>query len=132
MSSLDHWPVVAALTFAGSGLGGACRHLLSERLSRWKPASLPAPTWLVNVSGSFLIGLLAYAPWEGSGTGAAEHLRVFLIFGFAGGYTTVSAFSLQTWQLFAEGETGLGLAYAVGSLATCLLAAAAGGFLVSR
>lgn len=82
-------------------------------------------TFVINVTGSFVIGVVA----EGVQTrafGGAPLLRVFLMTGILGGYTTFSTFSLDTWQLVNERAVMLAVAYAAGSVILGLIAAFCG------
>jgi fluoride exporter len=78
----------------------------------------------VNVAGSFLIGILGALAVE-HGVFSTEQ-RIFLITGILGGFTTFSAFSLETRLLFRAGDAGQGALYVGLSLALCLLAVWAG------
>ncbi len=89
--------------------------------------SFPWGTLAVTVVGCFLIGLLA--------TLADEHrlltplLRLFLIAGVLGGFTTFSTFGLETWRLAEEGLSSIALGNVVASVGATLVAIAAGVFL---
>lgn len=87
------------LTFAGSALGGLARHLLGGWLDRRAGGGFPFGTLAVNVSGAFVIGLVASARWEGD----PVLVRQFLMYGVLGGYTTVSTFTLHTLHLLQAG-----------------------------
>jgi fluoride exporter len=106
----------------GSALGGVARHGVSEAILRHAdPAGVPWWTILVNVSGSFAIGYCAQSLAPDS-----SELRAFLMVGVLGGYTTFSAFSLQTLELARNGDwTGAALNVAL-SVVLCLAAVAAG------
>jgi CrcB protein len=88
---------------AGSAVGGVLRYLVSYAF-RTHPAPLPYWTLAVNVIGGFVIGLTA-ATLIGS-----ERTRLLVITGFCGGFTTFSAFSLETLELFQSGASGWGMA----------------------
>ncbi len=114
-----NWIGFLLLTFAGSSLGGLCRYLLSGWVSSRFGERFPAGTMVVNVSGALLIGFI----WAAAAPGP---LRDFLTFGFLGGYTTVSSFTLNTLNLLQDGEwlyAGWNLA---GTYALCLAAVFAG------
>jgi fluoride exporter len=114
--------VTVAVTVA-AGLGAVTRYLLDRTVQRRTSARFPVGTLAVNVTGSFLLGLVVgltahhgFASTTGTVIGA----------GFAGGYTTLSTWA---WESLALGETGAGTAAVVnvvGSLALGLLAGAAG------
>ena len=112
---MDNWITFLLLTFTGSSLGGLCRHLLSGSVARRYGERFPTGTIAVNVSGAFLIGLV----WTAFEPGA---VRDFLMFGFLGGYTTVSSFTLNTLNLLQDGEWGYALGNLLGSYFFCLAA----------
>ena len=109
----------------GSVLGGMARFWLSGLVARRVGETFPWGTLVINVSGAFLIGVLA-ASAAGHGTFAAVRPWQFAVTGFLGCYTTVSSFSLQTLSLARDGEISLAAWNTVLSLALCLLAVAAG------
>ena len=94
------------LVALGGGLGTALRY----GVGRWAIAVLgpgfPFGTFAVNIIGGFLMGLLAgwLARMSTGNTGGAEELRLLLGVGVLGGFTTFSAFSLQTLRLIQEGD----------------------------
>lgn len=105
------------------GAAGATLRALVSLLGTSLGAALWA-TWLVNVLGSFAIGLLwglaAEAAWF-------QHWgRALLVVGLLGGFTTFSAFSLETLQLLGSGRWPVALGYAVATVAACVAAAALG------
>ncbi len=107
----------------GSAIGGVgrywCNGLVSERFGE----TFPWGTILVNVAGSFIIGIVAAlgASFDRPGFPGPE-VRAFLMVGFCGGYTTFSAFSLQTLVLLREGAWAHALGNIVLSVALCLIA----------
>ena len=111
-------PTWLAVAFGGAG-GAVLRWLLSTRLN----TSLPWGTLLVNVLGSFAIGYL-FVVLDGRGIGDPH--RAGIIVGLLGGFTTFSAFSLETMQLIELGAIKTALLYVAGSLIICLIAAFAG------
>ena len=104
----------AAGTLARFGIGA----LLAPSSARF-----PVATLLVNVSGSFAIGWLAGG---GSLLATAPTTRLALTVGFCGGFTTFSAFSLETVALLERGEAGRAALYAVLSVLLSVAAAALG------
>jgi CrcB protein len=88
---------------AGSAAGGVLRYLVSY-LCRAHPAPLPYWTLAVNVIGGFCIGLGA-AMLMGS-----ERGKLLMLTGFCGGFTTFSAFSLETLELFQTGAAAWAMA----------------------
>jgi fluoride exporter len=103
----------------GGALGTIARYFLSEHVGVGQ--EFPWATLLINVSGSFAIGLAATAVAEGRWFGTTEG-RVFFMTGLCGGFTTFSAFSLQTLVLAQRGEWLRAGAYVVGSVVLSLVA----------
>lgn len=100
------------------GAGSLCRYLLWRAVTN-PEAGFPAGTLTVNLLGCFCIGLLAK-------TVSNEVLRLTLITGFLGGFTTFSAFSLETFQLLRNGMVATAVCYVTASNAGGLAAAWAG------
>lgn len=111
----------------GSALGGVARYLLGGWVQRLAGGVFPWGTLLVNLSGSFLLGLIARYAIESAALSA--EVRTFLTLGFCGGYTTFSTFSWETARLLEDGDwrratvyvaasVGLALAGTVGGIAT--------------
>jgi CrcB protein len=112
------------VVFLGAGLGGALRHGVNVGASRLFGYDFPFGTLIVNILGSFAMGLLAgYFAFRPS---VPQHLRLFLTTGILGGFTTFSAFSLDTALLMERHAYWLAAAYVVGSLMAGLLALFAG------
>lgn len=106
----------------GGALGSLCRWWLSELFLRLGLGFFPWATLLANVSGSFLIGLLATLTGPDGRVTILPELRLALMVGFCGGYTTFSSFSLQTLALLQTGEVREAAANVLLSLVLCLLA----------
>lgn len=108
------------IVFVGAGIGGALRHGVNVGAARAFGYGFPFGTLIVNVAGSFAMGVLAgyfaYRP------GVAQHLRLFLTTGVLGGFTTFSAFSLDAALLVERHAFGLALGYMAGSVAASLSA----------
>lgn len=88
-----------ALVALGSAVGGVARHWSGALIASPAAGAFPWATLFVNVTGSFLIGVLA-AVLDSDNRMARE----FLMVGVLGGYTTFSAFSLQTLELLRDGK----------------------------
>jgi len=108
------------IVFLGTGIGGALRHGVNVGSARLFGYGFPYGTMIVNVVGSFLMGVLAgYFAFR---PGLAQHARLFLTTGILGGFTTFSAFSLDTALLVERHAYGLAAGYAVGSVAASVSA----------
>lgn len=109
----------------GGALGSVARYwiaLWAAPLSR----SLPWGTVLINVAGSFAIGLFGTLTLAHGRHPVPETARLFFMVGVCGGFTTFSSFSLQTLDLLRAGAPGRALANAVLSVLLCLSAVALG------
>ena len=115
-------PTVLAVAVFG-GLGALGRYGIQRALDR-SGASLPWGTILVNVSGSFLLGLLFALVIER--VHGPDWVRLGLTLGLLGGFTTFSTFSLQTFRLIEEGSHAAAVGNALGSVALGLVAVTIG------
>jgi len=112
------------IVFLGAGLGGALRHGVNVGAARMFGYGFPFGTLIVNIAGSFLMGLLAgYFVFR---PGISQHFRLFLTTGILGGFTTFSAFSLDTALLIERHAYWLAAAYVAGSVAASVIALFAG------
>jgi CrcB protein len=117
-------PVVLQIAIGGA-IGAVFRYLVGVQVSRLAGSAFPWATLAVNVSGSFVMGLAAMVLLHRGDPGLHRYAP-FLMTGILGGYTTFSAFSLETVLLVERGRADLALAYAVGSVALSVAAFAAG------
>lgn len=119
---MDAWSKIVVLSVGGA-LGTNARYWLGVGMSGWVSPRFPWATFAINVSGSFAIGFaaIALARWA-----PQPNVRLLAVVGFLGGYTTFSAFSLDSLILFEEGHTGLMLANTIGSVVAGLAAVALG------
>ena len=106
----------------GGAAGSVARHLLGSYVGA-RTVGLPWGTLLVNVTGSLLLGFLARSVVDRSHSPA---LAAALTVGFCGGYTTFSAFSVETVLLLERGAWARALLYALASVTLCVGGAAAG------
>ncbi len=109
---------------AGGALGSVARYFLGVHVGRILGMGFPWATLVINVTGSFLIGVLAESfalRWD-----AAPSTRVFLVVGICGGYTTFSTFSLDVVTLVNRGEYVAAGAYILASVAVSIAALYAG------
>ena len=99
------------------GLGGFFGSIARYAIAIWLPPAasgrFPLATFAVNCIGCLLIGVLAGAL---SRSPATESARLFLVTGILGGFTTFSAFGLESIHLLRRGEFGLALLYILGSV----------------
>jgi CrcB protein len=112
------------IVFLGGGFGAALRHGINLAVARLLGTAFPYGTLLINITGSFVMGLVAaYFAFKGDAT---QHWRLFLTTGILGGYTTFSAFSLDAALLYERGEMGLAALYVVASVAISIAGLFAG------
>jgi CrcB protein len=118
------------IVFLGGGIGSMLRHAVNVMSARALGTAFPYGTLTVNVVGSIAMGLFAgYFAFKGD---AAQSWRLFLMTGILGGYTTFSAFSLDTAVLYERGEFGLALAYVIASVGVSISGLFAGLMLVRQ
>jgi CrcB protein len=102
------------LVFFGGGLGATLRHVINVSCAKCWGTAFPYGTFIINVTGSTVMGLIAgYLAFKGE---ASQPWRLLLMTGILGGYTTFSAFSLDSALLYERGELGLAAAYVLGSV----------------
>ncbi|MFN0068075.1 MAG: fluoride efflux transporter FluC [Limisphaerales bacterium] len=121
---MDAWRMYLWVAFGG-GLGSVARVATGAWLARIG-ATPHGATLAVNVTGSLLIGVLAALTLPGGRWSVGPAGQPFLMAGFCGGFTTFSAFSLQTIELLRGRATGMALLNVAVSVALCLVAAWAG------
>ena len=119
---------VAGVAIAGA-LGALARYGLSSAISSRGPRTFPTATFVINISGSFVLGLLAILLTERFV--ASVSLRTSLTVGFLGAYTTFSTFSLETFRLLDDGAVAVAAAYVAASVVLGVVAAYLG-VLVAR
>jgi CrcB protein len=94
--------------FLGGGIGASLRYLIQTLLGKHNGMSFPISTFLVNVLGCILIGVLAglilKLKWN-------EHVILFVFTGLLGGFTTFSSFSLEFVQLLKNNQVGIAFLY---------------------
>ncbi len=106
--------------FIGGGLGSVARWVAASFVGNRFGQTFPWGTLVVNVFGSFLIGLFVATTGPSGRWVAPDTVRQFVIVGMFGGFTTFSAFSLQTLQLAQAGAWGRAGANCLLSLVLCL------------
>lgn len=116
------------LVLVGGGIGSAVRYLTAMWMANRLGAAFPWGTLTVNIAGSFLIGLLATLADEAGSLGPG--VRLFLVAGVLGGFTTFSSFSLETLRLVEDREIARAVLNVAANLilgfAAALLGVAAG------
>lgn len=113
---------ILAIALAGA-LGSVARYLLGRLVQQSAHVAFPVGTLLVNVAGCLIIGLLARHFLNDE---TQPVLQASLVVGFCGGFTTFSAFSLETLGLIQAGNWPKALAYVLASVLLCLGGTAAG------
>ena len=99
----------ALIVFAGGGLGAVIRHLVNQGVTRLLGSEFPWGVMLINISGSFIMGLAAAFFAFKADASWSQPIRLFLTTGVLGGYTTFSAFSLEVVLLWDRAAAGHGL-----------------------
>ena len=106
----------------GGALGSVARFWMSNFVTARFGISFPWGTLFVNVTGSLLIGIFAAMSESGGRLAGMITLRQFLVVGICGGYTTFSAFSVQTLDLMRAGNWPAVVGNVMASVLTCLVA----------
>ena len=125
MAGATTWLAVAA----GGALGSVARFWMTGAVAAAMGARFPWGTLIINILGSFVIGATAGLTLTPERMGLHPDVRVFVMVGICGGFTTFSSFSLQTLELIQGGEMASALAYIAGSVLLCLAFVWAGWFL---
>lgn len=112
------------LVALGGALGSVARYLVNLWSTRLAGSGFPWGTLTVNLVGSLLIGL--FAEMIARRFNASAEMRLFLITGILGGFTTFSAFSLDAVSLITRGDSGLGVIYIAASIGLSIAAVFAG------
>ena len=114
--------LVTVYVAAGGALGSALRYGLNRWLTQLLGDALPWGTILINIAGSFVIGLFTALFAGAAGASTPVEIRLFVLVGVCGGYTTFSSFSLQTLTLLQTGQPVRAIVNVVASVVLCLLA----------
>lgn len=123
---MDRYLVV----LAGAGLGGLARYVAGSWIMVKYGGRFPLGTFLINVSGSFLIGALMTLFTERFQP--HPNWRLFLVVGVLGGYTTFSSFEYETYQSVRDGAGWMGMLYLTSSVALGYLGVWLGALLTAR
>lgn len=105
---------------AAGAAGAVLRYLITQGVTSVLGRGFPFGTLVVNVLGSFLVGVLFVVFWERAEAG--EQLRLILVVGLLGSLTTFSAFSLDTWVFLQQGAYLKAAANILLNVAICLVA----------
>ncbi len=112
------------LVAVGGAFGSVARYLVGLGATRLAGPNFPFGTLTVNIAGAFAIGLLV--EMIARRFDASAEMRVFIVTGILGGFTTWSSFTLDTMVLFERGEIGLSALYLLASLLVSFAAVFAG------
>lgn len=99
---------------AGGAIGAVARHFVSSQITHWLGSGFPWGILIVNVAGSFAMGVLVEASalvWSPS-----PELRAFITVGMLGAFTTFSTFSLEVVLLYERGQMALAAGYVASSV----------------
>ncbi len=110
----------------GGALGSVARYWMTNAVAALTGPRFPWGTIVINILGSFLIGLVAYLTTPVGRVPISFDIRAFVIAGICGGYTTFSSFSLQTLELARTGHWAQAGGNVLLSVVLCLLAVWAG------
>lgn len=105
----------------GGALGSMARFWMANAVAAVAGPAFPWGTLGINIIGSFVIGLFYALTGPGGRFDVSSDMRIFVMIGLCGGFTTFSSFSLQTLLLLQDGHTLRAGAYILGSVALCLL-----------
>ena len=108
----------------GGAAGAASRFLVDSFVSARFGGAFPLGTFVINLSGSFLLGLLFALAVEGARL--PTDVRPALMIGFLGAYTTFSTLMLESWRLVEDGAVALAAANLAGSMLLGVVAVVAG------
>ena len=120
---MTNWKLLAVVTIGG-GLGSVARFLATVLVQQRAALDFPAATFIINVTGSFLIGFLTQIGVDTAML--SPEARLFLTTGFCGGFTTFSTFSYETYRLIEDGEYRTAGLYVVSSVVLSLAGCAIG------
>jgi fluoride exporter len=104
----------------GGGIGSILRFIVQKSMHHGSSVVFPTGTFIVNITGCLLIGL--FWGWSTKNINWSEEMKMLLMTGFCGGFTTFSAFTLEGVALLKENKILLFVLYAGGSVLLGLLA----------
>ena len=118
------------VVLAGAGIGGLARFVAGTWIMAKYGGRFPLGTFVINVSGSFLIGVLMTLFTER--LNPHPNWRLFLVVGILGGYTTFSSFEYEAYQAVRDGARWIGMLYVTGSVLVGYLGVWLGAVLTAR
>ncbi len=118
------------VVLAGAGLGGVARYVAGTWVMAKYGGRFPLGTFVINVTGSFLIGVLMTLLTER--LNPHPNWRLFLVVGILGGYTTFSSFEYEGYQAVRDGARWMGMLYVTGSVLLGYLGVWLGAMLTAR
>ena len=118
------------MVLAGAGLGGLARYVAAGWIMGRYGGRFPLGTFVINITGSFLIGLLMTLLTERFQP--HPNWRLFLVTGVLGGYTTFSSFEYETLQAVRDGAVWMGALYVAGSVGLGYIGAWLGAVVAGR
>jgi CrcB protein len=119
--------MIAAVA-TGGAIGAVLRYLLALQITAWSGPSFPAGVLVINVTGCFVMGVLAQLVTQG--WSVTPEFRTFLMTGILGGFTTFSAFALDAAVLAERGDVRGALVYVLASVAGSIMSLFLGLYLV--
>jgi CrcB protein len=118
------------MVLVGGGLGALARYVLGMAISARTDGRFPLGTFVINVTGSFVIGLLMTLFTER--LQVHTNWRLLLVTGVLGGYTTFSTFEYETFRAVQDGAIWIGLLNAIGSVTVGYMAVWIGAAIAAR
>lgn len=116
------------LVLAGSAAGGSARYVTSLIIQSKNTNHFPAGTFIINLTGCFIIGIVYAIASRNASTGS--DIKLLLATGFCGGFTTFSAFAFENLELFKSGQYLTALLYIILSVVLGILAVILGAYLI--
>ncbi len=110
--------------FLGAIFGAGARYGLSRYIAKVLSPDFPYGTLIINVTGSFILGL--FMIWTTERVFADPKWRLIIAIGFCGSYTTFSSYAFESFALFVQGHWGLFAANVIANNLLCLLGVLAG------
>jgi CrcB protein len=116
------------LVLAGSAAGGSVRYITSLMIQSKNTTQFPLGTFLINLIGCFIIGMIYAIASRNASTGS--DIKLLLATGFCGGFTTFSAFAFENLELFKSGQYLTAILYIILSVVLGILAVILGAYLI--